>query len=139
MTHQRTDLRTAVRDGLAGAGLGLNVRRVWSKDIDISRLPDAFVATPVANHTSLTGASESATDLVVVMRAAGATPDDTLDDLAVTVEGVVNTAVRSRSYVMGSRLTRSEIEFSGQADTPVAQIQMVFVVQTSHAKGDQSV
>jgi hypothetical protein len=138
MSHQRTVMRAAVRAAIDAADLGLTVNSVWSKSVDRDRLPDAAVITPTANHAQFAGGGDSATDLAVVVRAQGSAPDDALDDLSVPLEALVTGALTALPFVLGARLTRSDIELDGAASKPLGQLQMLFTVQTRHAKGDQS-
>jgi hypothetical protein len=129
VTHLRTSLRVAVRDGLSGAAAlsEFTVLRAWGQNIDTDALPALGVFIP---RELIAGADVSqqlrVPEIVVqVRRAGGDDLEDLLDADAAAIEPVVE-AILAAAVSGEHGLASTDIDISGEGKSRVGKMNLMF-------------
>lgn len=141
MTHFRTTLRVAVRDGLAAAPAlsGFTVLRAWGQNIDADALPALGVFIP----RELVAVSDVSQQLrvpeivVQVRRAGGDDLEDLLDADAAAIEPVVE-AILAAAGTGEHGLASTDIDISGEGKARVGKMNLMFRAGKYVARGSVS-
>ena len=145
MTHFRTTLRVAVRDGLAAAVStapalsGFTVLRAWGQNIDTDVLPaiGVFIPRELVAGADVSRQLRVADIVVMVRRAGGDDLEDLLDADAAAIEPVVE-EILATAGTGEHGLASTDIDISGEGKARVGKMNLMFRAGKYVARGSVS-